>query len=74
MAMHSNGFLARPLLPVTSRAHQKRELSLSLQSPAFLILYCINKARAAESERSFTMPTAMGGESREEKEEGEGGQ
>lgn len=50
----------RPLPLVTPRAHQKRKslsLSLSLQPLTFLILYCINKARAAESERSFTGET-----------------
>jgi len=33
----------------------KEKISLSLQSLAFLILYYINKARAVESERSFTV-------------------
>lgn len=46
MALHSNGFLAR------DHCAKRENPPLSLQSLAFLILYCINKA--AESKRSFT--------------------
>lgn len=43
------------IAPRRSACAPKEKISLSLQSLAFLILYCINKARAAESERSFTV-------------------
>lgn len=49
------------IAPRYSACAPKEKISLSLQSLAFLILYCINKARAAESKRSFT---ASGGERR----------
>jgi len=67
VAMHSNDDFSRDHCSPSLRAGAPKEkISLSLRCLAFLILYCINKAQAIESERSFTV-------SREVEEGGEGG-
>lgn len=73
--MHSDGFLARPLLSLRqsarirascTRSRNQKRKSLVTSSYLLLIFYRINKARTVESKRSFIVSREMRGNKRKE--------